>query len=171
MPPAAQQSRAGEVGFRHRVLAPGLDQEGDRTMPMFADPFDALLGLQQALDSFRTSDWLGSGPGASGAYPLLNVFRKGDDYVVIAELPDVKKSDLDIQVKGNALRIAGSKTVEYGEKASIHRRERLAGRFDRTITLPIEVDAERVEAQYNHGILALLLPRTERDKPRSIKLS
>ena len=140
-------------------------------MAMFADPFDALLSLQQALDSFRTSGWLGSGAGASGTYPLLNVFRKGDDYVVIAELPGVKKSDLDIQVKGNTLRVAGSKAVEYGEKASIHRRERLAGRFDRTITLPIEVDAERVEAQYNDGILALLLPRSERDKPRSIKLS
>lgn len=140
-------------------------------MAMFADPFDALLSLQQALDTFRTSDWLGQGPSASGGYPLLNVFRKGEDYVVIAELPGVKKSDLEIQVKGNTLRVAGVKTVEYGEKASLHRRERLAGRFDRTISLPVEVDADRVKAQYNDGMLALLLPRTESDKPRTIKLS
>jgi HSP20 family protein len=140
-------------------------------MAMFADPFDALLSLQQALDSFRTSGWLGSGPSASGAYPPLNVFRKGDDCVVIAELPGVKKSDLDIQVKGNTIRISGTKTVDYGEKASLHRRERLAGRFDRTISLPVEVDVDRVQADYRDGILALLLPRSERDKPRSIKLS
>ena len=145
--------------------------EGDRTMAMFADPFDALLSLQQALESFRTSDWLSRGPSASGAYPLLNVFRKGEDYVVIAELPGVKKSDLEIQVKGNTLRIAGAKNIEYGEKASLHRRERLAGRFDRTISLPVEVDAARVEAQYNDGMLALMLPRAEGDKPRTIKLS
>jgi HSP20 family protein len=140
-------------------------------MAMFADPFDALLGLQQALDSFRSSGWLGSGPSASGAYPPLNVFRKGHDYVVIAELPGIKKSDLDIQVKGNTIRVAGIKTAEYGEKASLHRRERLAGRFDRTISLPVEVDADHVEAQYNDGILALLLPPSARDKPRSIKVS
>lgn len=140
-------------------------------MAIFGDPFDALLGLQQALDTFRSSGWLGSGPSASGAYPPLNVFRKGHDYVVIAELPGINKSDLDIQVKGNAIRIAGGKAVEYGEKASLHRRERLAGRFDRSITLPVEVDADHVQATYNNGILALLLPPTERDKPRSIKLS
>ena len=140
-------------------------------MAMFADPFDALLGLQHALDSFRTSDWLSRGPSAGGAYPLLNVFRKGDDYAVIAELPGVQKSDLEIQVKGNTIRVAGTKPIDYGEKVSLHRRERLSGRFDRTITLPIEVDANRVQAEYKNGILALLLPRTERDKPRSIKLS
>lgn len=138
---------------------------------MYGNPFDALLDLQQALESFRTSDWLSRGPSAGGAYPLLNVFRKGDDYAVIAELPGVKKSDLDIQVKGNTIRIAGTKAIDYGEKVSLHRRERLSGRFDRTISLPVEVDADRVQAEYNDGILALLLPRSERDKPRSIKLS
>ena len=51
----------------------------------FADPFNALYQFQQALDAFRTSQWLGSGPSAAGAYPPLNVFRKGDDVVI--ELP------------------------------------------------------------------------------------
>jgi len=140
-------------------------------MAMFADPFDALLGLQQALDSFRTSGWLGSSLSGAGGYPLVNVFRKADDYAIITELPGVQKADLDIQVKGNTIRIAGAKSIDYGDKVSLHRRERTTGRFDRTITLPIEVDADKVQAEYNEGILALLLPRAERDKPRSIKLS
>src|SRR5215831_1709658 len=80
---------------------------------LFPDPFDALVQFQQSLDAFRTSGWLGSSPSASGAYPPINVFRKGDDIVVIAEVPGIKKSELQIQVKGNTIRIAGAKTVEY----------------------------------------------------------
>ena len=137
----------------------------------FADPFDTLLQFQEALDAFRTSSWLNAGPSAGGAYPPLNVFRKGDDIVVIAEVPGIRKADLDIQVRGNTIRIAGSKTVSYGDQAALHRRERLAGRFDRAITVPVEIDASLVKAECRVGILTLFLPRTERDKPKSITIS
>src|SRR4029077_15269092 len=82
---------------------------------LFPDPFDALLQFQQALDSFRTIGWLSTGPSAGGAYPPINIFRKGDDIVAIAEVPGVRKSDLEIQVVGRTIRIAGSKSVEYGD--------------------------------------------------------
>jgi HSP20 family protein len=141
-------------------------------MPMFlSDALDALLQFQQALDTSRSSGWLGSSPSGSGSYPPLNVFRQGDDIVVIAEVPGVRKSDLQIEVKGRTIRIAGTKSVSYGEKSSVHRRERLAGRFDRALTLPLEIDAEKVKAECRDGILALHLPRAERDKPRAITLS
>jgi HSP20 family protein len=141
-------------------------------MPMFlSDALDALLQFQQALDTSRSSGWLGSSTSGSGSYPPLNVFRQGDDIVVIAEVPGVLKSDLQLEVKGRTIRIAGTKSVSYGEKSSVHRRERLAGRFDRAITLPVEVDAEKVKAECRDGILALYLPRAERDKPRAITLS
>jgi HSP20 family protein len=136
-----------------------------------SDALDALLQFQQALDTSRSSGWLGSSPSGSGSYPPLNVFRQGDDIVVIAEVPGVLKSDLQLEVKGRTLRIAGTKAVAYGEKSSVHRRERLAGRFDRAITLPVEIDAEKVRAECHDGILALYLPRAERDKPRAITLS
>ncbi len=138
---------------------------------MYSDPFETLLSLQQALDAFRTSSWLESSPSGTGAYPPINVFRKGDDFVVITEVPGIKKSDLEIQVKGNTIRVAGTKSVDYSEKASLHRRERLAGRFDRAITLPVEIDADQAKAECRDGILALFLPRAERDKPRLIKLT
>ena len=137
---------------------------------LLSDPFDALLQFQQALDSYRTSGWLGGGPSARGAYPPLNVFRRGDDVVVITEVPGVKKEDLQIQVKGNTIRIAGAKSVEYGERAGLHRRERLAGTFDRAITVPVEVDPDCVRAECHDGILALYLPRAERDKPKTIAI-
>jgi HSP20 family protein len=138
-------------------------------MALFPDPFN-MLGLQQALDAFRTSGWLQTGPSGGGSYPPFNIFRKGDDFVLITELPGIEKSALELQVKGRTLRIAGTKQVKYPEKTSVHRRERLSGRFDRSVTLPIEIDADRVQAEYRDGMLALLLPRAERDKPRAIKI-
>ncbi|HLI13505.1 MAG TPA: Hsp20/alpha crystallin family protein [Alphaproteobacteria bacterium] len=138
---------------------------------LLPDPFETLFNLQQALDAFRESDWLQSSPSGTGAYPPVNVFRKGDDFVVITEVPGIKKSDLEIQVKGNTIRIAGTKAVEYAERASLHRRERLAGAFDRAVTLPVRVDENQVRAEYRDGILALFLPRAEQDKPRTIKIA
>jgi HSP20 family protein len=140
-------------------------------MMMFPDPLETLLSLQRALDAFRDSDWLEAGPSGTGPFPPLNVFRKGDDIVAIVEIPGVKKSDFEVQVKDNMLRIGGTKTVAYADKASLHRRERLEGRFDRTVSLPVAIDGERVKAEYRDGILALYLPRAEHDKPRSIRIS
>ena len=140
-------------------------------MALFPDPFDALLGLQQALDAFRASDWLGTSPSSGGSYPPLNVFRKGEDFVIVTEVPGIKASDLAVQVKGKTIRLSGTKSVGYPEQASLHRRERVAGRFDRTMALPIEVDADGVKAECRDGILALFLPRAERDKPKSIKVA
>lgn len=138
---------------------------------LIPDPFESLFNLQRALDASRASDWLARGPSGRGAYPPLNIFRKGDDLVVITELPGIRREDVDVQVHGDRLRISGKKAVQYDEGASLHRRERREGRFDRTITIPMEVDAERVKAEYRDGILALLLPRAERDKPKSITIS
>jgi len=140
-------------------------------MALFPDPFDTLLNLQQALDSFRSSNWLGSGPSGGGAYPPMNVFHRGDDFIIITELPGLKKSDLDVQVKGNSVRVAGTKGVSFPDKAAVHRRERLAGRFDRAVTLPVQIDPNGVKAEYRDGILALFLPRAEQDKPRSIQVA
>jgi HSP20 family protein len=138
---------------------------------VYTDPFETLFNLQQALDTFRRSGWLETSPSGTGPYPPVNVFRKGDDFVILAELPGVKKSELNIQVKGNTIRIGGSKAVNYPEKASLHRRERLSGNFDRAVSLPVQLAADGVQAEYRDGILALFVPRAEQDKPRSIRIS
>ena len=140
-------------------------------MAVFSSPFDTLLGLQQALDAFRASNWLeDAGPSGGGAFPPVNVFRKGDEVAVVAEVPGVRRSDLEVQVKGNTVRIAGAKSVGFPERAGVHRRERLAGRFDRAISLPFEVDADAVQAECRDGLLALLLPRAAKDRPRTIRV-
>ena len=139
-------------------------------MALFPNPFNTLLGLQEALEAFRTSGWLQSSPSGTGSYPPLNIFRKDEDFILIAELPGINKSELDLQVKGRTVRLAGAKVAKHAENASLHRRERLSGRFDRSVTLPVEIDPEGVKAEYHGGILAVSLPRSERDKARSIKI-
>jgi len=138
---------------------------------ILTDPFDALVHFQQALDQLRESDWLEAGPSGHGSFPPLNVFRKGDDVVIITEVPGINKSDLRIEAKGNTIRIAGTKSAGHQGKASVHRVERRGGNFDRAISLPIEINSDGIKAECRDGILALFIPRAEHDKPRAITIS
>jgi HSP20 family protein len=140
-------------------------------MVRLADPFEAVQGLQQALDSFRSSNWLSPGPSGGGSFPPMNIFKKEDDFILIAEVLGINKSDLNIQVKGRTIQLSGTKSVAYPDNASLHRRERLQGRFDRAIALPVEVAGDGVKAECRDGILALYLPRAEHEKPRSIQVT
>jgi HSP20 family protein len=111
----------------------------------------------------RASPVTGWVPGttAGGSYPPVNIFQHGDDFVLVVELPGVAQDDLHIEAKENAIRIAGKKDVKYQEDASVHRRERIRGVFDRTIAI----------AEYRDGVLALFIPRAELEKPRTIKVT
>jgi HSP20 family protein len=106
-----------------------------------------------------------------GPYPPINVFQQGDDVVAIIELPGVSKSDLEIQAKENTIRIAGKKSISYDEGVSVHRRERISGEFDRTLTVPVEIDPEGIKAEYRDGVLALFISTAESAKPRTIQIT
>jgi len=138
---------------------------------VFADPLEALLNLQRDLEARLASDWLEDLTTSRGPYPPINVFQQGDDILAIIELPGIDRNDLQIQAKENTIRISGKKSVEYPDGVSVHRRERVFGDFDRTLTLPVHLDPDRVKAEYREGILALFLPRAETDKPRTIAIS
>jgi HSP20 family protein len=137
----------------------------------FADPFDALLSLQRALEAQLTSDWLQDSTASRGAFPPINVFQQGQDLLAIIELPGIDKNDLQIQAKENTIRISGKKVVAFPDGVSVHRRERIVGEFDRTLSLPVRLDPSRIKAEYTVGILALYLPRAESDKPRTIAIN
>jgi HSP20 family protein len=144
---------------------------GANMITTFADPFEALFNLQRALEGRLASDWLRDQTTSEGPYPPINVFQQGDDILAIIELPGVEKDSLQIQAKENAIRIAGKKPASYPDGVSVHRRERTFGEFDRTLSLPVGLDPDRIKAEYRDGILALHLPRSERDKPRTIRVS
>ncbi len=132
---------------------------------------DALFDFQRALDARLESDWLRGATTGTGAFPPINVFQQDDNLVAILELAGVNKSDLEIQAKDNTIRISGKKEATYKENGSVHRRERVAGVFDRTLTVPIQIDADRIKAEYRNGVLALFIPRAESDKPRTISIN
>jgi HSP20 family protein len=114
---------------------------------------------------------MGESTAGIGSYPPMNIFQKGDDFVAIVELPGVSKGDLQIEAKENTIRIFGTKAINYEKAASIHRRERLSGVFDRTLSVPIQINPDGIRADYRDGILSLFIPRSESEKPKTIKIA
>jgi HSP20 family protein len=107
----------------------------------------------------------------SEEFPSVNAWLGEGDVIVTAELPGVDPGKVDISVVGDTLTISGSRETEpLKEGESYHRQERGHGRFARSLQLPFHVDAGKVEATYDRGILQMTLPRAEADKPRKISV-
>lgn len=142
---------------------------GPRSQDPWSDAVGALRRIQEEMN--RT---LGGSEAATVAteYPPLNVWRGEDGIVVAAEMPGVSIDQVEIVVHQNTLTIKGVKDDE-ADAAGItyHRRERATGSFSRTIALPFNVDAGRVKATAEAGIVSIELPRPESDKPRRIKIT
>jgi HSP20 family protein len=101
--------------------------------------------------------------------PLVNAWVGEQDVIIIAEVPGVDPAKVDISVVGDTLTISGLRdAVPLKEGESYHRQERSYGRFSRSLQLPFHVEAAKVEAKYERGILKITLPRAEADKPRKI---
>jgi HSP20 family protein len=147
-----------------------LHRGGTVMVSAFSSTFDALFALQRALETSLASDWLGAGTAGLGSFPPVNVFQQGDDLVAVVELPGVDTESLNIEAKENTIRIAGKKTINYDDTASIHRRERVSGMFDRTISVPIRINPDAIRAEMRDGVLALFISRAESDKPRKIAI-
>ncbi|MFQ5687568.1 MAG: Hsp20/alpha crystallin family protein [Candidatus Scalindua sp.] len=131
---------------------------------------EALLGLQEALDRTFDTGFFDSATTNRGVHPPVNIFEKDGEMVLISELPGINKKDLNIEVKGNTVRLAGERTIEHGENVSYHRIERNSSKFDRTLKLPFNVESDKVKAEYQDGLLVLSLPRAEADKPKQITI-
>lgn len=136
----------------------------------FTSALDTLLALQEAVEAARTSDYFGMSTTSRG-YPAINLFQDGDDVVLMAEIPGVKKEDIQIQIKDNLITLSGDRKIEYPEKASIHRVERRGFKFNRTMKLPVRVNVEKVTADYKNGILKIVMSRAEDDKPKMINVN
>lgn len=105
-------------------------------------------------------------------FPLLNVREIDHTYVVTAEIPGMKKEDLEIKVVGDTLTFKGErKPMEIGEGASYHRRERATGTFHRSMTLPSRVDADTVKATYKDGVLIITLEKEKAAVPKQITVT
>ena len=123
-------------------------------------------------DMLRLLDAVGgdkSGDLEAGVFPPLNVTQNNDNFFIRAEIPGIKTQDLSITAVRNRVSLAGKREIQLEkEQVSYHRKERADGSFNRTVTLPTEVEAARVDARYADGILTLTLPKAEEAKPRQI---
>jgi len=107
----------------------------------------------------------------AGVFPLMNLTEDSDNFYIRAELPGIKAKDLDISVTGDSLSIAGErKLAPENETAKYHRREREAGKFNRVLNLPKQIDTAKVEAKTNDGILTIIMPKAEATKPKQISV-
>jgi len=120
--------------------------------------------------SFRTAFLPGR---AARRYPLINLAEDHDHIYLEALAPGVDPESINLAVMHNVLTVSGEKRrhPEDIKPEAFHRSERAAGKFVRTLELPIEVDADQVKAEYKHGILMITLPKAEAAKPKQISVS
>ena len=103
------------------------------------------------------------------SYPAINVWTDENSALIIAEIPGISQEDIEIHVTGDTLTIRGErKPDELPEDARYHRQERSFGKFNRNIQLPYTVDVDNVVANFKSGILEIVLPRIEAEKPKKI---
>ena len=105
----------------------------------------------------------------SGWTPPLDVYEDKDHFTVKAELPGMKKEDIEVSFHDGSLSISGErKTETKHEDAEVYRSERFFGRFQRTVSLPATVAADKVKATYKDGVLTITLPKAEEVRPKTI---
>jgi HSP20 family protein len=133
------------------------------------DPLGELERMHRQLSEFLDS-WP-SWPSllSEGFTPPADVEETADAYTVEIELPGVKRDDLDIEVSGRRLSVRGERK-EKQRAGILRRRERTVGRFAYEVTLPGEIDDAAVQANLDEGVLSLLLPKPEHDRPRKIQI-
>ncbi len=134
-----------------------LEEMSERLNRMFARPAVRTNGKETMI----VADWT----------PSVDISETEGEYVIKAELPEVKKEDVKVTVENGVLTMQGERRQEKEEKGKrYHRIERSYGSFIRSFSLPESVDEDAVKAEYKDGVLSLHLPKSERVKPKAIEV-
>jgi HSP20 family protein len=142
---------------------------------MWRDPREALMPLRDAVNRLFEESfiWPGRLEVFTGRSFPVDVYETKDQqgFVIEASLPGAKPEDISISAMGDTLTVSyATKGEEKVEKPNYVRRERYEGEMTRTITLPIQIQPEKVQATYEHGILKLQVPKSEAAKPKQIEV-
>ncbi len=137
----------------------------------FPDPFREMERIQEEINRLFNFSRI---PESAGIFdravsPAIDIVENNDSFIVTSDLPGVKPGDLEISVTENVLTIKGEKKAE-NEKARVYRKETWEGSFQRTVSMPMSVDADKVEASLKDGVLTLVLPKREEHKPKQISV-
>ena len=140
------------------------------TRVSFRPALGRLTDLREEIDRLfeaplaRTSELLGWAP-------AFDVYEEKDNFVVKAEVPGMRKEDINVSLHDGDLIISGERKPEpKSEGTEVYRSERYFGKFQRLVTLPATVAANNVKAEYKDGILTVTLPKSEEAKPRQIQV-
>jgi HSP20 family protein len=139
-----------------------------------SDSFGRAMGLRQVMDRLLEDAFVmpRGGEGQTWNGPALNVYEEGDQLTVEAQLPGIKPNELDINVEQGVLTISGqTATQEERKERNYFVREHRTGRFSRSLRLPATYNAEGCTANFEHGVLKLVFPKSEAAKPRRIQIN
>ena len=141
------------------------------------EPFRNAASLQDRInrmfdDTFSRMD-TNLGDSAIGAWkPAVDIYETEEAIVIEAELPGMKKDDVNVEVNDNVLSIKGERSQESEDRGeNYYRRERVSGKFYRAFNLPMEVNIEKITAKFKDGILTLEVPKPEEKKPKKINVT
>jgi HSP20 family protein len=141
-----------------------------RRVTTLRDQVDNLFNM--AFGRLAGANGENSSPLMEGWFPAVDVYEDKDSLMVKAELPGLKKEDIEISLHDGYLNLSGErKHEEKREGAQLYRSERWVGRFQRSISLPCGVEADKITATYNEGVLTVSLPKAEEAKPKHIPIS
>lgn len=138
------------------------------------NPARELFGLRNHMngffdDFFYPTRKTGQNDGLWSWNPAVDIYEEADNIVVKAEIPGVDREGIHVDVKDRVLTIKGERTMDNEVKEdSYYRREQTYGQFQRAFTLPIDVDPEAIKAEYKDGVLKVLVPKPEQNKPKQI---
>ena len=138
------------------------------------DPFGEVMTLREAMNSLFEDSYVNPSTARNATLGMpLDVAETQAAFIVEASLPGVKPEDLDITLQNNVLTISGETRQQQtnGEKQNYHRVERRYGRFSRSISLPTQVQSDKVAAELTNGILRLEIPKAEAARPRKISVN
>ena len=122
--------------------------------------------MYRLIDGFSKGAFKAS---SAGVFPSINLAEDKENYYLYAELPGVTSDGLDIEATANSLSISGERHIAVEEGGvKYHRKEREAGRFSRIVQMPGDIDPETVDASLVNGILTVVVPKAEAEKPKKI---
>ncbi len=137
----------------------------------FREMDDVLDRYQQLRGSRSAARGQGLDPGIDWR-PTADVIENDDEYVIKAELPEVKREDVDVRLENGVITLSGERRFEKtAEDEKHHRIESFYGKFARSFSLPDDVDASRISAESKDGVLRVHLPKSKIEKPHSVKIN
>ncbi len=137
-------------------------------------PLERLSALRQDMDRLWELSFAGrSTQGTATWSPAVDLYDEAEQLVAKVELPGITRESLEVNYQDGVLSICGERKADYpaGQEPDCYRAERPTGKFSRDLTLPVPVQADKIQASYKEGVLSIVLPKSEDAKPHKVEVN